>query len=153
MTRLCFEKTSPQKFIPGGWVGGCVVLRVKCLYGRKCEGRWRGLLSLCVLYITLGGYVRTTGSVARKCPHDPLFFARSGAVVVSCSSGMFQPTSPALYRTPALLGIIPILGASLSYRVPVVPRDFTGTIQDIGTIQPALWSDPHCLRQICRLTV
>ena len=36
---------------------------------------------------------------------------------------------------------------ALVYRFPVVPSDFTGTIPETGTIQPALWGD---IPAVCR---
>ena len=51
-----------------------------------------------------------------------------------------QPTIPALYRTPALMGTTPICGITTAVveRVAVVPSDFTGTVPAIRTTQPAL---------------
>ena len=47
-----------------------------------------------------------------------------------------RQTLPAVYQTPALLGIAPML--VLVQRVPVLPSDYTGTEPAIGTIKPAL---------------
>ena len=55
---------------------------------------------------------------------------------------MCQPDIPALFKVPALLGV------GLLSRVSVVPRDFTGTIESSGTIQPALSGDPHSTAKI-----
>ena len=49
---------------------------------------------------------------------------------------MCQPTVPAVYRTPAIVGIVPTQ-VPLAYRAPRGPSDFTGTITAIystGTI-------------------
>ena len=48
------------------------------------------------------------------------------------SSGLWQSNTPALFRSPALLG------KGLVWRVQVVPNDLTGTIQVTGTIQSTL---------------
>ena len=59
-----------------------------------------------------------------------------------------QPTMPALYRTPALFGIVPILLVLVIANFSE-PSDFTGTILAVGTVQPALQGDPCCMGRQC----
>lgn len=51
-----------------------------------------------------------------------------------CSAGFREPAIPPVYRKLALLTILPIL----LNRVPVVRRDFRGTIPKTGASLPAL---------------
>ena len=53
------------------------------------------------------------------------------------SGGMCQTKMVALFRAKALMR------TGLLRRSPLVPRDFTGIIEGIGTMQPALSGDPH----------
>ena len=68
------------------------------------------------------------------------------------SAGSCQPTTPPLYRTPPLFGIVPIL--ELVQRVPVVPSDFTGTIpampRHYGGTTTALACMHACVRHSSR---
>ena len=53
---------------------------------------------------------------------------------------MCQPTISAVYRTPALLEIVPIL---VLVKVSAVLYDFADTMAAKGTIRPALCGEPH----------
>ena len=52
---------------------------------------------------------------------------------------MGQPTLLAVYRAPALLGTYLVL----LQQVPVVPSDFTGSIEGIGAIVPECASQQY----------
>ena len=65
--------------------------------------------------------------------------------VLSTSAGILH--MQALFRAPVSLGTVFLYSTIITYiesqRVQVAPSDLTGSIENHGAVQPALWRDPH----------
>ena len=83
------------------------------------------------------GTVRGTGTVYRQ------YLGHTGTINRHYSG--HRHNKPALFRAPALLRI-GLLFTELLNRFPVVPSDWTGTVEGSGAIQPALYWKPPTAR-------